>query len=202
MNSRISSNNLSFTSKIFSEWLRFCCIHIMATISNSPLPIENNCAPTLETIRLTLSIFVNLSEQFLVQSSWPSGHILCMVFDYFLFQLIVLELSVTKNSSSASLKYLCISFSTLRVEVTPDSETRFYYCCYSVGHGLWSGKRAECQCYMQIKLWKTERQANPTRTKKYLKKTIPISNLPALRHEKIVSVALYVYIMIGCELYK
>lgn len=97
MNSRISSNNLSFTSKIFSERLRFCCIHIMATISNSPLPIENNCAPTLETIRLTLSIFVNLSEQFLVQSSWPSGHILCMVFDYFLFQLIVLELSVTKK---------------------------------------------------------------------------------------------------------
>lgn len=48
-----------------------------------------------------------------------------MVFDYFLFQLIVLELSVTKNSSSASLKYLCISFSTLRVEVTPDSEQDF-----------------------------------------------------------------------------
>lgn len=98
MNSRISSNNLSFTSKIFSKQLRFCYIHIVATISNSPLPVENNCAPTMDTIRLTLSIFVNLSGQFLVQSSWPSGHVLCMAFDHFLYQLIVLELSVTKNS--------------------------------------------------------------------------------------------------------
>lgn len=63
----------------------------------------------METIRLMPIIFANLSGQFLVQSTCPSGHILVKYVTIFLFQLMVLELSVVKTA----VKHLCCIHTSL-----------------------------------------------------------------------------------------